>query len=343
MSFRFWRRVRLFPGVTLNLSKSNVSLSVGPPGAKYTFSRRGNRATVGAPGTGLYYTVQDPAPGGAARAQRTGIRRGPVEDRLDLNFLERLFVPAPERAFVDGLLALHRGDEAGALEHLEAAPDEPDAAWLAGFLRMKHGPLETAERHLVTALAGARRLGRLYRKYELAMQLDLPITEEVTAHVQPCARGVRLGLAELHQARGDLASARVSMRALLKQAPEDPVAKLSLAELLLTEEGAGRREADRVVRLAEGVTNETLVHAALLLYKGRALSRLDFHRAALETFTIALRRRKGRPEALLRQIRYERALAYEALGKRRRAKEEFERVYAEAPAFEDVAARLGVH
>lgn len=27
MSFRFWRRVRLAPGVTLNLSKSNASLS----------------------------------------------------------------------------------------------------------------------------------------------------------------------------------------------------------------------------------------------------------------------------------------------------------------------------
>ena len=47
MSFRFWRRIRLAPGVTLNLSKSMASLSIGPQGAKYTISPRGNRATAG--------------------------------------------------------------------------------------------------------------------------------------------------------------------------------------------------------------------------------------------------------------------------------------------------------
>ncbi|MFW6257868.1 MAG: DUF4236 domain-containing protein, partial [Halochromatium sp.] len=36
MAFRFWRRVQLFPGVTLNLSKTSASLSLGPRGAKYT-------------------------------------------------------------------------------------------------------------------------------------------------------------------------------------------------------------------------------------------------------------------------------------------------------------------
>ena len=35
------------PGVTLNLSKSTASLSLGPRGAKYTISPRGNRATAG--------------------------------------------------------------------------------------------------------------------------------------------------------------------------------------------------------------------------------------------------------------------------------------------------------
>lgn len=59
MSFRFWRRVRLAPGVTLNLSKSTASLSFGARGAKYTVSPRGNRATAGLPGTGLFYTVHD--------------------------------------------------------------------------------------------------------------------------------------------------------------------------------------------------------------------------------------------------------------------------------------------
>ena len=36
MGFRFWRRIKIAPGVTLNLSKSGGSLSFGPRGAKFT-------------------------------------------------------------------------------------------------------------------------------------------------------------------------------------------------------------------------------------------------------------------------------------------------------------------
>ncbi len=55
---RFWRRIRIAPGVTINLSKRGGSLSVGPRGAKVTVGRRGTRGTVGLPGTGLFYTSQ---------------------------------------------------------------------------------------------------------------------------------------------------------------------------------------------------------------------------------------------------------------------------------------------
>ena len=58
--------------------------------------------------------------------------------------------------------------------------------------------------------------------------------------------------------------------------------------------------------------------------------------------TGALRRKKGRSEDLMKALRYERALAYEDLGERRRARKELERIYAEDPDYEDVAARLGL-
>jgi hypothetical protein len=56
MGFRFYRRVRIVPGVTLNLSKGGVSTSIGGRGAHVTFGTKGNRATVGIPGTGMYWT-----------------------------------------------------------------------------------------------------------------------------------------------------------------------------------------------------------------------------------------------------------------------------------------------
>lgn len=55
---RLFRRVRLAPGVSLNLTKRGPSLSLGVRGAHVTIGRNGVRKTVGMPGTGVYYTSQ---------------------------------------------------------------------------------------------------------------------------------------------------------------------------------------------------------------------------------------------------------------------------------------------
>lgn len=55
-SFRFYRRVHLLPGLSLNLSKSGPSLTLGMRGAHVTLGQRGVTRTVGLPGTGIYYT-----------------------------------------------------------------------------------------------------------------------------------------------------------------------------------------------------------------------------------------------------------------------------------------------
>lgn len=60
MGFRFYRRISIFPGITLNLSKRGVSLSVGIRGARLTFGKNGIRKTVGLPGTGMSYTSVSP-------------------------------------------------------------------------------------------------------------------------------------------------------------------------------------------------------------------------------------------------------------------------------------------
>ena len=55
MGFRFSRRINLFPGLTLNLSGSGVSATVGVPGANFNISQRGVYGTAGIPGSGLRY------------------------------------------------------------------------------------------------------------------------------------------------------------------------------------------------------------------------------------------------------------------------------------------------
>jgi len=58
MGFRFSKRIKILPGVSINLSKSGVSASVGPRGAKINIGKRGVRANVGIPGTGMSYSTK---------------------------------------------------------------------------------------------------------------------------------------------------------------------------------------------------------------------------------------------------------------------------------------------
>lgn len=58
MGLRFQKRIRIFKGLTINLSKGGASLSTGVKGATVNFSKRGTKTTVGLPGTGLSYSKQ---------------------------------------------------------------------------------------------------------------------------------------------------------------------------------------------------------------------------------------------------------------------------------------------
>ncbi len=54
MGLRFQRRIKLLPGVRINLSKSGVGFSIGGRGAHIGIDSRGRRYTsLGLPGTGV--------------------------------------------------------------------------------------------------------------------------------------------------------------------------------------------------------------------------------------------------------------------------------------------------
>lgn len=56
MGWRFQKRIRLLPGVTLNLSRKGVSTSIGTRGARVTLGHGKRRTTVGIPGSGINHT-----------------------------------------------------------------------------------------------------------------------------------------------------------------------------------------------------------------------------------------------------------------------------------------------
>ena len=57
MGFRFQKRIPIFPGVYLNLSKSGVSLSLGGHGATVNLGTERRTVNFGIPGTGMSYRM----------------------------------------------------------------------------------------------------------------------------------------------------------------------------------------------------------------------------------------------------------------------------------------------
>ena len=55
MGFRLQKRIRLFKGVTLNLSKSGTSWTLGRRGASVSTKDGNTTGNIGIPGTGLSY------------------------------------------------------------------------------------------------------------------------------------------------------------------------------------------------------------------------------------------------------------------------------------------------
>jgi hypothetical protein len=54
MALRFRRRIRIAPGIHINLGLHGAGLSVGPRGLHVGLNRRGMYASAGIPGTGIY-------------------------------------------------------------------------------------------------------------------------------------------------------------------------------------------------------------------------------------------------------------------------------------------------
>jgi tetratricopeptide (TPR) repeat protein len=339
MGFRFYKRVKLFPGVTLNLSKSGGSLSFGPRGAKLTVGSSGARGSVGLPGSGAYYTKQIWRPGSGSKRKKSqpSVRK---EDRLDLNFFERLITPEGEEDFVDGLKALLLGDEIKALNLFLEAAKHPDAAFMAGFIFLRQKKLEESIQHLDFAAKGHKRLGEYFQKYQTDPHITIDINEEFSVHAGPTLRAVRLGMVEAYEQLEQLEKARGVLEDLLKSNPEDAIAKVSLVEILYDHADDANENLKQVIRLTQGTENESEPEACLLLYQARAWRGLGVPEEAQNALSKAIRRTKDRSDELIKAIRYERVLLFEELEDEKAAKREAARLFAMDADYEDIADRL---
>ena len=332
MGFRFWRRIRIAPGVTLNLSKGGVSVSFGPRGAKLTVGKSGARATGGIPGTGLFYTKKL----GSRSRRRSG-------EPLDPGFFERLTIPAHEEALIDGCRELALGDERKAFEllsHSADVSDVPDGAFLAGCLALGLDRPAEAKALLGRAAGGGDSLGAVLERHQIDVAVGLQVSDELEVEITPSLESAWLAGIEACQRLGELDAALELAESLHGSAPDEVLVGVSLAELLLETSPEDDAAARRVVSLTDGLENASPVHAAARLLRARALRQLGLASAARDLCTQTLRRTRDRSRELLLALRYERALAYTDLGHPKRARSDLERIAAIDADYEDVTSRL---
>ena len=116
----------------------------------------------------------------------------------------------------------------------------------------------------------------------------------MAAIVSPGVHGLYLALAEIHQQQGRPREALDNLKQLHRHYSDDVVVRLSLAELLIAE-GGSKRNCKSVVRLAQGIENDSEIHGALLLYKAIALRQLGLSCCVMPQFRARRTYRRVRP------------------------------------------------
>ena len=87
MGFRFQKRIKILPGISINLGKRGASVSVGPRGAKTTISSRRIKHSYGIPGTGIRYETPYKKWGSS---QQNALPHPPPAECPHVSFWERL-------------------------------------------------------------------------------------------------------------------------------------------------------------------------------------------------------------------------------------------------------------
>ncbi|MGI6120495.1 MAG: DUF4236 domain-containing protein [Desulfosporosinus sp.] len=345
MGFRFFKRVNILPGVSMNFSKSGPSFSFGPRGMKYTVGAKGSRTTFGIPGTGLYYTTTNShkrKPGGTqANSQRPGTQQ-PVSNNVNLGFFHRLLLSPQEKQLLNGLNAFAAGNNDAAFQFFQQGSALPDCAFMCGFLALGRDDYRTAEVYLQQCQANIGELGKAINNINANLELLLDISEYIEAPVSVDVRGLGLSLVEAYQHLDKYNDALLILERLWNSNPSDKVICLSLIDLVSLSPISSRQQLNDVIDMTKTIVNEEPIDTNILYLRSYALYRLSLADAAITQLSAILRKKKNRPEVLMLDIRYLRAQIYEELNQEAKAKKDYQDIYMKNPKYEDVAARLGI-
>jgi len=351
MGFRFYRRVKVLPGVYLNMGKQGTSMSFGPRGMKTTIGPKGVRHSFGIPGTGLsYQTPYRKLGGGASSTQNTRRKLSPEEaarisiqndyQKLNLGFFAKLTCPKEEKELAQGVQAFLLQDYASAESHLQLATCYADGAFILGCVYLNTDRYAEAERMFSQAEQLPEQIGVFFKKYNLDMTVHLEVSPFYDADFEPNALASYLAHAEVLQHLKRYSDACSLLLGLYKALPQNLDVILSLADIVLEREPNNTQWMNAIVNMTKNLENDSYAHSVLLMYKAEAFDNLGMSEAAITTLSNILKKKSGRPGMFLLEVQFQRGYLYFKAGKKSNAIKDLNAVYAIDPSYANVRQLL---
>ena len=331
MGFRFQKRVRLAPGISMNLGKTGCSFSFGSRGAKVTMGKNGVRKTIGLPGTGLSYSSYDRYDKGVSSTRDTRKLSVKQQNTLDVGFFSGLFLSGDEKLFIEGIKFLLKNDISNAIINLSRIPDVADAGFILAVLYLNSKQYQQCRNVLDCVSQHSCDLGVYFRKYNLVLNLTFPITDLFLVNLDPCPLSLDLLRVEAYQHTKDVASACNLLLGLYKKDNSNLLVKISLAELVLSSSPDNVQWLKTLVTMTDNIENDSPIHTVLLYYRGIVLKHLKLYDSAQKLLSGISRKKKDRDISLMRAILEERAEMYKLQGKMDDSKKMLEKIQIDYP------------
>ena len=344
-------------GAKLNIGRRGPRVTLGLPGTGLSYviqgggnKRKASPGAASAPpdtttGLGLpgllapLFGGQPSTPPPAAPPSRTGKQRSaasapppeaaPVRPSITVP-TPGFLAPAVEKRFAQGLRALVDGDADTAIERFQQAVELDNSErhlsddFMAGVALLGGGHFQEAISYLEHVVQSDTELpDEMMQRYIGDLRIPAEITPHVLVDVPMSSLGAALLLTEAYQHTGDILGATGVMEALVEQAPNVPLLRLSLAELYYIQ---GSDEG--VVSATDGLEAADEIGYAALTFRALALLAQGHLDSALEVVNNLLRARRKWPSELVQDALFARGMIYDAKDQKGRARQDFEKLYA---------------
>ena len=334
MGLRFRRTLKIAPGLRLNFNKNSIGLSIGPRGAKYTINSSGRRtASVGIPGSGLSYS--ESAGGGKRKEYDPNIGTNIRGEEIHLD-QPGLFAGKAETLFYQFANEYLNKGSTKTFTEIKTQADyikeqSPEIAPLIDLVMIPKVGAQSAKDALTLCekLYPMKDLlnDKIAKKYFDEFRVSIPIARGIYFLTDFNHSFLTYTYSEILQALGQPQKALE----IIQNAPESQEKDIAILDLALA-----TKDFESVIDETNDIQNEDDSTAILLTFRAIAFRELKQYELSIETFKLALAKRSREGE-ILNFAKFERALTYEAMGKKALAIKELQKILASN--YEDKAAQ----